>query len=147
MLHSDVFFAFLITALSLTVVATVLARARIPTIVGFILTGVLIGPSGLNWIRSLPAAETISELGIVLLMFSLGLEISLGHLKQMARPLISLGFAQVGGTLLLGLLGFHYLFDFSWAKSFVFGACLALSSTAVVLKLLQDKRETETPHG
>lgn len=147
MLHSETFNAFLVTSISLTVVATLLSRAKIPTIVGFILTGVLIGPSGLNWIRSLPAANTISELGIVFLMFSLGLEISLEHLRGMIRPLLRLGFLQVSTTILLALGIFYLGFGFPAGKSFVLGACIALSSTALILKLLQDKRETETPHG
>jgi CPA2 family monovalent cation:H+ antiporter-2 len=147
MLHSEIFNAFLITSVSLTIVSTLLTRARIHTIVGFILTGILIGPSGLNWIHSLPAANTISELGIILLMFSLGLEISLEHLKTMIKPLLRLGFVQVATTIFLTTLIFHIGFNYSLAKSIIFGACLALSSTAIVIKLLQTTRETETPHG
>ena len=147
MLHGEIFHAFLITSVALAVVTTVLSRARVPTILGFILTGLMIGPSGLNWISSLPAASAISELGVIFLMFSLGLEISLTHLKSLARPLFTVGLPQVVLTTLLGGLGLVVAFDFSIPKAFVMGACLALSSTAVVLKLLQEGRETESPRG
>lgn len=147
MLHSDVFLAFLFTSIALAIVSTLLARLRIPTIVGFIITGMIIGPSGLNWIKSLPAAQSISEIGIVLLMFSLGLEISLVNLKKMLKPLVSLGLAQVLGTMFVSMIFFTYFLGFDTGKAFVFGSCLALSSTAVVLKLLHEKRETETPYG
>lgn len=147
MLHSETFYAFLTTAVSLTIVATLLSRLQIPTIVGFVLTGLFIGPSGIGLITSLPAAQTISELGIVFLMFSLGLEVSLEHLKRMLRPLMTLGFSQVTLTSAVGFLFFFVVLDFSWPKSFVLAACLSLSSTAIVLKLLQEKRETETPYG
>lgn len=147
MLHSDLFLAFLITSIALTVVSTVLARFRIPTIVGFIITGMLIGPSGFNWIKSIPAAQAVSEIGIMLLMFSLGLEISLMNLKSMLRPLITLGFVQVVGTIFVSVLFFVYVLHLEIGKSLVFGSCLALSSTAVVLKLLQERRDTESPYG
>lgn len=147
MLHGEIFHAFLVTSVALAVVTTVLYRAKVPTILGFILTGLIIGPSGFNWISSLPAASAISELGVIFLMFSLGLEISLSHLKSLARPLVTVGFPQVFLTTLIGGLGLTLAFDFSIEKSFILGACLALSSTAVVLKLLQESRETESPRG
>lgn len=80
MFPSDIFYAFLITEVSLTVVATILSRAKVPTVVGFVLTGIIIGPSGLNWLKSLPAAHLISELGVIFLMFALGLEVSIEQL-------------------------------------------------------------------
>lgn len=147
MFHSEVFYAFLITAAALTVGATILSRLRVPIIVSFVLTGIFIGPSGFNLITSLPAARMISELGIVFLMFTLGLEMSIKHLKRMLRPLLTLGLVQVASTIALSFALFYFIFHFSPSKSFIFGSCLSLSSTAVILKLLHEKRETETPHG
>lgn len=115
--------------------------------IGFIVTGLLIGPTGLGWIKSMPAAQSISELGIVFLMFSVGLEISISQLKKMIRPLLTLGLSQVIGTLGVGFLFFVLVLKLPLSSSFIMGSCLALSSTAVVLKLLSDRRETETPYG
>lgn len=147
MLHSELFHALFITSVSLTVVSTLIARTPIPSIVGFIVTGLLIGPTGLGLIKSMPAAQSISELGIVFLMFSVGLEISLSQLKKMIRPLLTLGLFQVLGTIGIGTLFFTLLFKIPLSAAYVMGSCLALSSTAVVLKLLSDRRETETPYG
>lgn len=147
MLHSEIFYAFFITALAITLVVSMLAKFKVPPIVGFILTGLFIGPSGLNLVNSLPAAHAIAELGIILLMFSLGLEISIDKLRFMLQPLIKLGLAQVLGTMFITAAAFHFFLNFDLAKSIVFGALLSLSSTAVVLKLLQEKRETESPYG
>lgn len=147
MLASPVFFAFLVTSIAITLVSLILSKFKVPTVVGFVLTGVIIGPTGLNLVGSLPAAQMISELGILFLMFALGLEISIAQLKKLLRPLMSLGFVQVLLTTAVSLLFFHYALGFSLKKSFIFGASLALSSTAIILKLLQKSRESETPHG
>lgn len=137
----------MIMTMSLTVVTTILSRAKIPTIVGFILTGILIGPSGLNWINSLPAVESISEIGIILLMFSLGLEISIEEIKRMIRPLLLMGATQVLFTMII-CAGILYIFyQSNLQSSLVMGSLLALSSTAVVLKLLHEHRESESPQG
>lgn len=147
MLHSDVFQSFLILVVTLTVVSTILARVRVPTVVGFILSGILIGPSGFDLIRSIPVVESITELGVVFLMFSLGLEVSVESLRKMLRPLVSIGFGQVALTIAGSAIAFPILFDVPFNKSFIIGLLLAMSSTAVVLKLLQESRETETPYG
>ncbi len=147
MLHSELFHALFITSVSITVVSTLLARTPIPALIGFIVTGLLIGPNGLGWIKSMPAAKSISELGIVFLMFSVGLEISISQLKMMIRPLLTLGLFQVVGTMGVGILFFALVLKVPLSASYVMGSCLALSSTAVVLKLLADRRETETPYG
>lgn len=145
--HSHVFYAFVLTSLSLTAVTTLLHFFGIPTVIGFILTGVMIGPYGLKWVDSLPMAEMISELGIVFLMFTLGLEVSLKHLKELLKPLVSFGASQVFLTLAAGFGLFYVLLGLSFSQSLVFGGCLSLSSTAVVLKLIQERREMETPYG
>lgn len=107
----------------------------------------MIGPYGLDWIDSLPIANAISEWGVMLLLFSLGLETSLSKLRKMLRPLFSLGMTQVITTSFVGFCFFSLAFDFSQYKSILFGCLLALSSTAAILKLLQDAREMETPFG
>jgi CPA2 family monovalent cation:H+ antiporter-2 len=147
LLHSEVFFSFLITSISMTVVVTLLSKVKVPTIVGFIITGIIIGPYGLNWIDSIPATNTISELGIIFLMFVLGVEISFSNLKSMLKPLLKIGGMQVGITIVFATALFYISFHFPIKKSFLFSACLALSSTAMVLKILHERRETETPHG
>jgi len=145
--HSQLFHSLFISVVSITAVSVLFARTRIPTVIGFILTGLLIGPSGLRWIDSMPDAQGISELGIVFLMFSVGLEISLSQLKKMVRPLLTLGLFQVAVTISIGTLFFVAILKLPFGSAFVMGSCLALSSTAIVLKLLADRRETETPYG
>jgi CPA2 family monovalent cation:H+ antiporter-2 len=144
---SEIFSAFLITTISLTVVSTLLWRLKVPTVIGFVLTGIVIGPSGLNWIGSVPAATMLAELGVALLMFSLGLEISIDQLRRLVRPLLLLGFNQVLFTTVFGAAILALIFGVNLRSSLLCGALMALSSTAVVLKLLQEQRETESPHG
>jgi monovalent cation:H+ antiporter-2, CPA2 family len=146
-MHSEIISTILITAACLATVSTLLVKAKIPTIVGFVLTGVFIGPSCLHWVKSLPAANTIAELGVVFLMFSIGLELSLSQLKKTLRPLFFLGFSQVTLTILAAALFLILVVGLEPKKAFIFGALLSLSSTAIVFKLLQEERETESPHG
>jgi monovalent cation:H+ antiporter-2, CPA2 family len=145
--HSEGFAAFLIVIVAITIIPTILYKLKIPTIAGFIIAGLIIGPSGLNWVHSIPVVSIITELGIMLLLFSLGLEISFADIRRLAKLLLGLGLSQVVLTTGLSLVIFVFLFDIHWQKAFLFGAFLALSSTAAVIKLMQEHREVETPFG
>jgi monovalent cation:H+ antiporter-2, CPA2 family len=121
-------------------------RLKIPTIVGFLLTGVLCGPSGFGLVGATAEVETLAQIGVVLLLFSIGLEFSLNNLLQIRRTIL------IGGTLQVALtIGFVTLISWHFGKSLpesVFiGFLLSLSSTAIVLKRLQEKAEVESPHG
>jgi monovalent cation:H+ antiporter-2, CPA2 family len=145
--NSEDFAAFLIVIVAITTIPTILYRFKIPTIVGFIVAGLAVGPSGLNLVRSIPVVSTITELGIMLLLFSLGLEISFADIRRLAKLLLGLGVLQVVLTTFLSAIVFIFLFDIHWQKAFLFGSFLALSSTAAVIKLMQEHREVETPFG
>jgi len=121
-------------------------RLRIPSVVGFLLTGIAIGPSGLGLIARTDSVSGIAEVGVVLLLFAIGLELPLSRVLRMGRPLLQGGGLQVGGTMAVVAL-LLTAFGAPWAQAVFFGALVAMSSTAVVLKAYQDRGELETPHA
>jgi CPA2 family monovalent cation:H+ antiporter-2 len=121
-------------------------RLYIPPIVSFLLTGVLIGPEGLGLIQRTTDVETFAEIGIILLLFGIGMEFSFKKLIQMKRQFLLGGTLQVGLTILAGLM-LGRLFNRPWGESFFLGCLLAMSSTAIVLRLLEQKGETTSPQG
>lgn len=121
-------------------------KLRLPVIVGFMLTGILIGPYGLKLINDVHAVETLAEIGVMLLLFTIGLEFSLGRLLEMKRLVLWGGGWQVVLTTLLGL-GIFWLVGWPFKQSVLFGFLLTLSSTAIVLKTYSDRLEVDTPHG
>jgi CPA2 family monovalent cation:H+ antiporter-2 len=140
----DVFLPLLIVMGSATVAATGFHYLRLPPIPGYILAGVLIGPYGLGWVPSLPGAEAITEIGVVLLMFTIGLELSLHHLHDLRRALLALGPLQVVLTLLAAAAAGRYLVGLTWNQGLVVGALVAMSSTAIGMKLLEEAGETQS---
>jgi len=135
----------LIAGASLAVVL-VFQRLRLPPTIGFIVTGVLIGPGGFALVRDAEFVRTMAEIGVVLLLFTVGLEFSLTDLRRLGRMAIVGGGLQVFLTLaavaaILMAVGMHP------ARAIFLGMLAALSSTAVVLKLLTDRHELESPHG
>lgn len=116
-------------------------------IVGYLLAGMMLGgPGSLNLVQSEQQIEAISELGVALLLFSLGLEFSVARLKKLgAKPLLG-GAAQVVLTMLLAFVSAK-LFGLGMKESIAFGAMVSLSSTAVVLRILMERGEMEMPHG
>lgn len=121
-------------------------RLRIPTVVGLLLTGILIGPSGLGWIDSVEEVELLAEIGVALLLFVIGLELSFGQLRDLKRPFLLGGSVQA-----LLTLGAAAAWAWAWGASApeaaFFGFVAILSSTAMVLKIYADRRETESPQG
>jgi len=128
------------------VIAFLCQRLRLPVIVGFMLTGILIGPYGLKLIKDVHAVEILAEIGVMLLLFTIGLEFSLGRLMEMKRLVVWGGGLQVLLTASLTLLVF-YLLGWTLKQDVLFGFLLALSSTAIVLKTYSDRLEVDTPHG
>ena len=127
-------------------VVLLLQRFNIPSILGFLITGLLIGPYGFGLINAVNEIEIIAEIGVILLLFVIGMELSLKQLVTMRKTVFIGGFIQVGVSVLLITLIYHYL-DFSWAESVFIGFLFSLSSTAIVLKILQDRNEISEPHG
>ncbi len=122
------------------------AKIRVPALVGFIFTGMLAGPHGLGLIREIANVEILAEVGIVALLFTIGLEFSLRSLLKIRRSVLMGGGIQVGATVLAGA-GLAMGVGFPPGQSIFFGFLLSLSSTAIVLKVLQDRAEMDTPQG
>jgi CPA2 family monovalent cation:H+ antiporter-2 len=135
----------LLVAVAIPVVA-VAQRLRIPTVAGFLVTGVLIGPHAIGLIRDTEAVAGLAEIGVLLLLFTIGLELSLTRIIRMGRPVLRGGLVQVAGTTALGTL-LATAGSLDLARAFFFGTLLALSSTALVLKLYADRGELDMPHG
>ena len=131
---------------ALTLVVLVCHRFRIPSVVGFLLTGVLIGPSGLRWVPEREAVEVFAEIGVVFLLFSIGLEFSLERLSQIRRAFFLGGSVQSLLTLAVAG-GLAFLAGLGPRQAIFWGFLTALSSTAIVLKLYHDRREMEAPQG
>ena len=127
-------------------IAFIFHRLRLPTIVGFMITGVLIGPHGLGLIKDVEAIEVLAEIGVALLLFTIGLEFSLRRLLEMKRLVLLGGGLQVVTTTLV-VTGVARLFGRPVNEAVFFGFIFALSSTAIVLKSYIDRAEIDAPHG
>ena len=133
--------------LAAAVLVVVIFRAlRLPPLLGYLIVGVLIGPNAFGWITSTAEVRELAEIGVVFLMFSIGLEFSLARLKTMRRLVFGLGSAQVFATMLLVFLAALAL-GVPWQGAVVFGAALAMSSTAILAKLLAERFELNSAHG
>ncbi len=126
---------------------------HLPPMLGYLAVGVLIGPHALALAEDSPATHALAEFGVVFLMFSIGLEFSLAQLKSMRRIVFGLGLAQVVLTIAaamgFGLFISWWLPDMhvSWQAAFALGGALAMSSTAIVVKMLTERLELESEHG
>jgi CPA2 family monovalent cation:H+ antiporter-2 len=128
------------------VLAYVCFRLRLVPIVGFLVAGVLIGPHALGLVRDLELIASTAEVGIILLLFTLGVEFSLDKLARIKRYILLGGGLQVGLTLGLAAVILLVL-GVGWRAAVYSGCLVALSSTAVVVKLLSDRGVTDTPAG
>ncbi len=127
-------------------IAFLFHRLRLPTIVGFMITGVLIGPYGLGLISDVHAIELLADLGVALLLFTIGLEFSLHRILEMKRLVFLGGSLQVVLTVFfVTVIG--YGLGRSVKQAIFFGCLIALSSTAIVLKSYIDRAEIDAPHG
>lgn len=134
-----------IFALSIPVIFIFL-KLGLPSILGFLITGIVCGPHGLGLIQSAHEVEVLAEIGVVLLLFTIGIEFSLGSLRKIGRSVLAGGSLQVGITI-AAVYAIAKAFDQSHGKALFFGFLVALSSTAIVLKLLQERAEIDSPHG
>ena len=128
------------------VVLFICHRLHVPAIIGFLLTGILAGPHGLQLVGRVHEVETLAEIGVVLLLFTIGLEFSLKELLRIKRAVFLGGMLQVVLTIGMTFL-IARLFGQPLGRSIFFGFLVSLSSTAIVLKLLQEKGEIDSPHG
>ncbi|MEO7727708.1 MAG: monovalent cation:proton antiporter-2 (CPA2) family protein, partial [Burkholderiales bacterium] len=133
--------------LAAAVLVVILFRLlKLPAMIGYLLVGIVIGPHGVGLIPDSVGTRNLAEIGVVFLMFSIGLEFSLAKLTTMRRLVFGLGASQVvltlaavgAGTLIAGV---------DWRTGIVIGGVVAMSSTAIVSKMLADKLELNTLHG
>ncbi len=122
------------------------SRFKLPVIVGFLLTGVLCGPSALGVVRDHHAITHIADLGVAMLLFTIGMELSGEALNRLKRPVFLGGSLQIGLTL-LAITGLRVLQGNRWEIGLLWGCLVALSSSAIVLQIMQEKGTTATPAG
>jgi CPA2 family monovalent cation:H+ antiporter-2 len=114
--------------------------------VGFLITGVLVGPHALGWVRGVHEVEVLAEAGVVLLMFAVGIEFSLEGIRRIKRLVFLGGGLQVVLTT-AATAGAAVWLGVGWRSAVFLGMLMALSSTAIVLRLLADRAEIHAPHG
>ena len=133
--------------LGASVVSVIVFRlANLPPVLGYLLVGTLIGPRALNLVGDFAGAQHLAEFGVVFLMFSIGLEFSLPKLHSMKRIVFGLGLLQVLLTLVV-VTGIVVGLGLSWQAGVALGGTLAMSSTAVLTKLLSERLELDSAHG
>lgn len=121
-------------------------RLNIPSILGFLVAGMVIGPFGLQLIKDYQDISVMSEIGVILLMFTIGLEVSFARLMMMRKMLFYAGGLQIILTIFFTALILLSL-KIPLNNAIFYGMLVSLSSTAIVLKIFQDRGELESPHG
>ncbi|WP_225000214.1 monovalent cation:proton antiporter family protein [Cesiribacter sp. SM1] len=121
-------------------------RLKMPSILGFLITGIVAGPHGLSLIHARHEVEMLAEIGVIFLLFVIGIEFSLKGLASIKNTVILGGSLQVFGTILATAV-ITKILGLPWSQAVFMGFLLSLSSTAIVLKLLQAKAEITAPHG
>ncbi len=121
-------------------------RFNLPPVLGYLFVGSVIGPHALNLMSEVHRAEYLAEFGVVFLMFSIGLEFSLPKLYAMKRIVFGLGLLQVVVSMVL-IAGLVMLFGVSWQLGIALGGVFAMSSTAVITKLLAERMQLDSAHG
>ena len=127
-------------------VVLVFRRMQLPAIAGFIVAGAALGPAGFGWVHDAEAVRHLAEIGVVLLLFTVGLEFPLGELRRLGRVLSVGGGVQVGLTM-AATAGIAAAWGAGASKALFLGFLVALSSTAIVLKGLTERGELDAPHG
>jgi CPA2 family monovalent cation:H+ antiporter-2 len=137
----------ILVLLGAAVVVVVICRlVRLPPILGYLVVGFGVGPHALGLVPDTETVRDLAEFGIVFLMFSIGLEFSLPQLKSMRRAVFGLGLAQVAITTAAAMLALHFI-GWGWQAGFALGGALAMSSTAIVSKMLAERMELASAHG
>ncbi len=128
------------------IIVFIIQKFKISSIIGFLLTGIIIGPYGLSLVNAVEQVETLSEIGVILLLFVIGMELSIKQLSSIKKTIFIGGAFQIGGTILVASV-FYHLLGHHWNESVFVGFLFSLSSTAIVLKTIQDKKEISAPYA
>jgi CPA2 family monovalent cation:H+ antiporter-2 len=127
-------------------IAFLMRKINQPTIIGYLLTGVLAGPYGFRLIPDPAGVEVLAEVGVALLLFTIGLEFSFEKLSKMRDVILGAGALQVGVTI-VAVTGAMLVLGFATREALFWGFLVAASSTAIVLKMMQERGEMSTVHG
>jgi len=147
MLHHTSLIATIVAGIGLAFVFGVLAnRLRLSPLVGYLLAGVLLGPFTPGFVADQTLAPQLAEIGVILLMFGVGLHFSFKDLLAVRTIAMPGALGQIALVTLLGL-GLAHLLDWSWGAGVIFGLALSVASTVVVLRTLQERRLIETERG
>ncbi|MBQ7585930.1 MAG: cation:proton antiporter [Desulfovibrionaceae bacterium] len=122
-------------------------KLRLPVTVGFLLTGVLCGPTALGVVSDVETIEQIADIGVAILLFTIGMELSGEALSRLRRPVFLGGTLQIGLTILVVTACSVFFKILPWQKGVFWGCLMALSSSAIVLRIMQSKGMTSTPAG
>lgn len=145
-MHSSILIHIVLLLLVTIIIVSIGRRLHFPTILNYILAGILVGPYGMGWIEDAEQVNFLAEFGIVFLLFSIGLEFSLSKMVAMRKQVFGLGTMQVFVT---GILIFILAkaFQLSTVEAVVLASALTLSSTAIVIKQLTEQAEIQSRHG
>ena len=122
-------------------------QIKLPTIVGLLVTGVLAGPHALGLIDAVAEVDKLAKIGVILLLFTIGIEFSLRKLIEIKTLVLLGGALQVGATIFVVYSVTTQVLGWSFGAAMFMGFLISLSSTAIVLKLLQERAEIELPQG
>jgi len=137
----------LIIVLAVAIAGGILARRlRLPIILGYLVGGIAVGPYGFSLVRDLETINTLATMGVILLLFTLGLEFSLSELRRIGKVAVLGGIAQILLTAAVGL-ALGKLLGWEMVEAIFFGFLIALSSTMIVLKTLMERGELDSGHG
>ena len=143
----DSYFIILCVLAMAVISGIILSRLKIPTIIGYILTGVLTAYIFGFRVEDSENLEHIAELGIVFLMFMIGLEFSFKSITTMKQEVLVFGGLQIGLSIAFFFAICFYFFGFNFATSIIIASAFSLSSTAIVLKFLNESNQSRTPYG
>src|SRR5690349_19936310 len=129
------------------VLGAIAHRVRLSPLVGYLMAGVLIGPFTPGYEADTGLAAQLGEIGVVLLMFGVGLHFSVDDLKAVRRIALPWAALPIAGASALGALVARYFFAWPWQQGAVFGLCLAVASTVVMLRALEEHRLVDTNRG
>ena len=147
MQQTDPFVALAVLLAAALVGGMIAHRMRQPVILGYLAVGVAVGPHALGLVGDLAIVETAATIGVTLLMFTLGMEVSISQLRTVGKIGIWGGLLQIVAAIGLGILAGYVLFDWPLTQAVLFGLIISLSSTAVCLKILMDRGELASVQG
>jgi CPA2 family monovalent cation:H+ antiporter-2 len=147
MSHDTALIATIAGSIGLAFVFGLLAmRLRLPPIVGYILAGVALGPATPGYAGDIHLAQQLAEVGVILLMFGVGIHFSVGDLLSVRKIAVPGAIVQIAIATLLGMIAAR-LWGWSWGSGFVFGLCLSVASTVVLLRAMETRNMLETIDG